>query len=882
MKTVFTRYLLGALLVLLATGCDFVLPDLQKPVITLQGEPSVTLMVGDSYTDAGATALDNKDGDITADIVVDNPVDTGKAGTYTITYNVSDAAGNQADEVTRTVMVKPAEDKIKPVIALQGSAEVNLTVGDIYIDAGATANDNKDGDITENIVVTGSVDTSTTGTYTLTYNVHDDAGNTADVVTRVVTVNEVPNTRLKVTVVKSAGGMSLQSIKDNSTELLNQVVDLFHLSIQNTDNNKSMAIGASSGWQDVEIVSEGANQVITLSNPSNHLLPSSLKSIVTISTENNQSTWDMSVDGLGEHYTLMEVEFPKLNIKSSGEDNFFLPYQFGRVIYNPAAGIDFHGNGLYPRGFGATMQYLAYYNTNYGLYFGFHDPKAALKEFKVNNENGGVSLECRIPIPDKTRADNNWEMPGEFVLNTYRGDWYDAARIYKNWVYKNAEYKPVDTPNRIARQAKAGAIAVWAKDDIYQKNIASVEQYVRDFKAFMDVPVGVEWIGWYDKPHDTDFPEIFPEAEGLGGVISRLQNTYGSDLFISAYMNGRLYDSNLASYGNEGWKGAAKDSAGRPYRYNSTSSLRIMCPTQERWQNIMVDSAKQIVSRLGMNAVYIDQVTAAAPKECMDRTHHHTLGGGSYWRDGYKNMFKKIHETIPSGKFIMSEGANDFLVDEVDAFLAEVFVVEGQVPAFQAVYGGKVQFVGPSVGASAYAANEEPDSQLFYGRLAQSFGFGVIPGRFYMTIVMHPNARKQRAAEYLRRLARMRFKLKDFLSFGEMKKPLALKGDIPNISFSGTSEAKGTVTIPAIQTSTWSDGESIVVTVINAKVPDGNSRPIVFSFDFDATTYGMSGAIQIKEITESSDSNYEAITPQFTKQVTLESYEVKAFIITPN
>ena len=190
MKTVFTRYLLGMLWVLLATGCDFILPDLQKPVITLQGEPSVTLAVGESYADAGATALDNIDGDITADIVVDNPVDTGKAGTYTITYNVSDAVGNQADEVTRTVVVKAAEDKIKPVITLLGSTEVNLTVGDAYDDAGATASDNKDGDITSKIQVTSDVNSSKEGNYTVIYTVSDEAGNAADTVTRHVMVKK--------------------------------------------------------------------------------------------------------------------------------------------------------------------------------------------------------------------------------------------------------------------------------------------------------------------------------------------------------------------------------------------------------------------------------------------------------------------------------------------------------------------------------------------------------------------------------------------------------------------------------------------------------------------------------------------------------------------
>jgi len=75
------------------------------PVITLLGASTVNLFVGDTYADAGATALDNVDGDITGDIVVVSDVDTANAGSYTVRYNVSDAAGNAATEVVRTVMV---------------------------------------------------------------------------------------------------------------------------------------------------------------------------------------------------------------------------------------------------------------------------------------------------------------------------------------------------------------------------------------------------------------------------------------------------------------------------------------------------------------------------------------------------------------------------------------------------------------------------------------------------------------------------------------------------------------------------------------------------------------------------------------------------------
>ncbi|MCH2104932.1 MAG: beta-propeller fold lactonase family protein [Planctomycetes bacterium] len=79
--------------------------DLNAPVITLLGDPSVTHELGTPYVDAGATATDEEDGDLTADIVVGGDVNEAVLGSYTLTYNVTDSAGNEADQVTRVVVV---------------------------------------------------------------------------------------------------------------------------------------------------------------------------------------------------------------------------------------------------------------------------------------------------------------------------------------------------------------------------------------------------------------------------------------------------------------------------------------------------------------------------------------------------------------------------------------------------------------------------------------------------------------------------------------------------------------------------------------------------------------------------------------------------------
>lgn len=161
--------------------------DTTAPTIELNGSATVEVEQGNTYTDAGATATDDTDGDITDQITADNPVDTSALGEYTVRYTVSDAAGNTA-EATRTVTVVEPADTEAPIIELNGSASVEVEEGDAYTDAGATASDNVDGDITDQITVDNPVDTSTPGEYTVRYNVSDATGNAADEVVRTVTV----------------------------------------------------------------------------------------------------------------------------------------------------------------------------------------------------------------------------------------------------------------------------------------------------------------------------------------------------------------------------------------------------------------------------------------------------------------------------------------------------------------------------------------------------------------------------------------------------------------------------------------------------------------------------------------------------------------------
>ncbi len=120
------------------------------------------------------------------------PLDlSGKTeGTYTLTAishfdNWPGYAAGQASTVASTAVAIQV-DMTAPVITLIGPANQSVEQGATYTDSGATVSDNVETGLTA--TVTGSVDTTTVGTYTLTYNVTDNAGNAATPVERTVEV----------------------------------------------------------------------------------------------------------------------------------------------------------------------------------------------------------------------------------------------------------------------------------------------------------------------------------------------------------------------------------------------------------------------------------------------------------------------------------------------------------------------------------------------------------------------------------------------------------------------------------------------------------------------------------------------------------------------
>lgn len=158
--------------------------DTTKPRIEILGEDTVEIPLNDPndmlafYLDPNSITVSDPGGGTPTILEPTHAVDILKeGGPYTINYTATDSSGNQGIANRYVYVVSlPTQDTVKPVISMSDSI-LYITQGKPFTDPGASAFDLTDGNLTSRVVATGSVDINTPGTYTITYSVHDNAGN---------------------------------------------------------------------------------------------------------------------------------------------------------------------------------------------------------------------------------------------------------------------------------------------------------------------------------------------------------------------------------------------------------------------------------------------------------------------------------------------------------------------------------------------------------------------------------------------------------------------------------------------------------------------------------------------------------------------------------
>ncbi len=161
-----------------------------NPIIFLHGPKEVTLKRNSNYEELGAAVINyslNSITELDSSNIDSASLSTSNVGTYYVHYTYSNA-----DEKIRTVYIVNSDnvtDDTKPVINLEGPSTITISQGSTFVDPGFEAIDANEGNISNRVLVTGSVNIYEKGTYYIRYDVTNLYGNKAETQIRTVIVN---------------------------------------------------------------------------------------------------------------------------------------------------------------------------------------------------------------------------------------------------------------------------------------------------------------------------------------------------------------------------------------------------------------------------------------------------------------------------------------------------------------------------------------------------------------------------------------------------------------------------------------------------------------------------------------------------------------------
>ena len=504
---------------------------------------------------------------------------------------------------------------------------------------------------------------------------------------------------LEIALRKTEQGVSLSGIFDKkiSRGMLSQSAPLLTLTAERLSDGETVKVVSDDGFADASIVINGNRGVITLGG--NEKLPGvTVTVLMQAQPEISRVTFRTVLHSENKEYTLTECDHPMLWFDVKDSVKFLSPYGCGEAMDSDSAmfGHGYRSAQDYPS-YGASFQYMAAWDEakNRCLYYGIHDPIPAAKKFHFVREVNAPTMHVKAsqPLTEIDKGCNGQTLFGECVWQLTDGDWYDATLLYREWMEKNALWMPAMENGERTDLSWLKDIDVWLLVHIDGEDFA--DEIIQAAKDMGDVKVAVHLYLWHNAPFDNDYPHYFPEKPTVRRELKKLQD---AGIRVMPYINGRLWDTH--DKGTEDWQyssvaypKACKGRDGKAFNESYSSKeangehvvLSVMCPSTALWQEKVKSIVDKLVNDIGFDGVYMDQIAAAKPQLCCDRTHEHLPGGGTWWCESYYNLIDHVSR-LQDPTVLATECTAEMFMKHLQGYLSWLWVKNQQVPAFPVLY----------------------------------------------------------------------------------------------------------------------------------------------------------------------------------------------------
>ena len=553
---------------------------------------------------------------------------------------------------------------------------------------------------------------------------------------------------------------------------------------------------------------------------------------VTVDLPRNSgiAEWRISVDNDSSIWGLYEVDFPKCSgFLKSGEYDIAVPRRnFGKLYKKCSERLSFK----YPHGWSMPMQFMCAMKAANAVYMAAHDPRAWDKSFTIEP---GKEFYIKTNVENMAVPGSDHKAPFPVMLGVYRGSWLHGAKTYRKFALTAPWTSEGKISQRKSMPQTLKDIGLWmlvsnyigpAKGTLEEKNKPLI-----DAQKYFEVPTAAHWYNWHQIPFDTHYPHYFPTKPG---IPEQVRNLVSKGLVIMPYINGRIIDISNDDF-DEYLPYCAKDRMGKHYveTYGNKVKQAPMCCYTEFWQDKVTQIVERLAKEVGVNAVYIDQIAAASPILCFDKSHGHPLGGGGWWVDGYRKMLRKVQKVAHSNgreMIITTECAAEPFMDGVDAFLIWIKPDERSIPMITAVYSGYSIYFG----SPAWFGHGDRAWIMAQGR---AFLWGSQNGWMDLQLFRPEHAKK---AAYLKKVGKCRVAAKKFLTFGELVDLIEPTNDINTITETWPDHGNKprTATLPSIQGSIWKAEDGTLGIFLANYLEEDNT----IEFRIDPAEYGIGAA----------------------------------------
>ena len=408
---------------------------------------------------------------------------------------------------------------------------------------------------------------------------------------------------------------------------------------------------------------------------------------ISLSPEDELPRWALETE-LPQGWVITDLDFPRIDLRSADEDKAILPIGYG-VEYSMKGTLQ----STYPSCTG-TMQLVLLHNPEGTVYFSACDPSASRKSFSLSRQGGAVTLSQTMVASYGWTRDGVFRLPWESVLGFSKASWQETAlKWYRPFTFSTSWGAKTLLQRDITPWIKEADI--WLRPD----NVTpDTMEALREMIPYYGKGTGLHWYIWHKYPFDTNYPDYLPAKDGFSEMVKEARELGGK---VTPYINGRLWDPANETYSiYDGASASCRRRDGSLYTevYSSKAVNTVTCPSSPVWNERMRDICSRIISELGTDGVYIDQIGAAIGEPCYSSAHPHPKGGGCWWPEAYRSMLQGMHKDIfTSGMAVTTEENAECYIDLFDMML----VVNSphnpsirMVPLFPLIYSDRCVYSG--------------------------------------------------------------------------------------------------------------------------------------------------------------------------------------------